>query len=120
MAELRHAVFTHYQRMGLRPRPARILVRKPFSARLLLVVRKDGYAEVVRHPTVQASKTSQTNVRLRRIFIPDTEIVTARGNYRGVLVSVTPDSVVLEVSMGITRSFSKDEIRRMETLSPQK
>ena len=46
--------------------------------------------------------------------------MTARGNYRGVLVSVTPDSVVLEVSMGITRSFSKDEIRRMETLSPQK
>lgn len=85
-----------------------------------LIVRKDGYAESVRHPSVQASKTVQTNVRLRRIFVPDTEIVTSRGSYRGVLVSVTPDSVVLEVSMGITRSFSKDEIRRMETLSPEK
>ena len=85
-----------------------------------LVVRKDGYAESVRHPTVQASKTFQANVRLRRIFIPDTEIVTARGSYRGVLVSVTPDSVILEVSMGITRSFSKDEIRRMESIAPAK
>ena len=84
-----------------------------------LVVRKDGYAESVRHPAIQASKTAQANVRLRRIFIPDTEIVTSRGSYRGVLVSVTPDSVILEVSMGITRSFSKDEIRRMENLSPE-
>ena len=85
-----------------------------------LIVRKDGYSESLRHPVVQASKSTQTNVRLRRVFIPDTEIVTARGNYRGVLVSVTPDSVVLEVSMGITRSFSKSEIRRMETISPEK
>ena len=85
----------------------------------VLVVRKDGYAESVRHPVVQASKTSQANVRLRRIFLPDTEIVTARGSYRGVLVSVTPDFVVLEVKMGITQSFSKDEIRRMETLQPE-
>ena len=53
-------------------------------------------------------------------FTADTEIVTARGNYRGVLVSVTPDAVVLEVKMGITRSFSKDEIRRMETLAEGK
>ena len=85
-----------------------------------LVVRKEGYSESVRHPKVQKEKTSHANVRLRRIFRPDTEIVTARGNYRGVLVSVTPDAVVLEVSMGITRSFSKDEIRRMETLAAEK
>ena len=85
-----------------------------------LIVRKDGYSESVRHPKVQKEKTSQANVRLRRIFRPDTEIITARGNYRGVLVSVTPDAVVLEVSMGITRSFSKDEIRRMETLTAEK
>ncbi|MBR2839401.1 MAG: PEGA domain-containing protein [Kiritimatiellae bacterium] len=85
-----------------------------------LVVRKDGYSEAVRHPKVRSEKTSQANVRLKRIFRPDTEIVTAKGSYRGVLVSVTPDTVVLEVSMGITRSFSKDEIRRMETLAAEK
>ena len=85
-----------------------------------LVVRKDGYSESVRHPKIRSEKTSQANVRLRRIFRPDTEIVTARGSYKGVLVSVTPDAVVLEVSMGITRSFSKDEIRRMETIAAEK
>ena len=85
-----------------------------------LVVRKDGFAESVRHPKIKSSKTSQANVRLRRIYIPDTEIVTSRGSYKGVLVTVKPDAVVLEVSPGITRSFSRDEIRRMETLKAEK
>ncbi|MBO7683435.1 MAG: PEGA domain-containing protein [Kiritimatiellae bacterium] len=85
-----------------------------------LVVRKDGYAESVRHPKIRSKATSKANVRLRRVFRPDTEIVTARGSYKGVLVSVTPESVVLEVSLGITRSFAKDEIRRMETLAAGK
>ena len=85
-----------------------------------LVVRKEGYAEAVRHPKIHNSKTSQANVRLRRIFLPDTEIVTALGSTRGVLVSVRPDAVVIEVSPGITRSFSRDEIRRMETLKTDK
>ena len=85
-----------------------------------LVVRKEGYAETVRHPKIRNSKTSQANVRLRRIFLPDTEIVTARGSTRGVLVSVRPDAVIIEVSPGITRSFSRDEIRRMETLKAEK
>ena len=85
-----------------------------------LVVRKDGYTESVRHPKVLSEKTAQTNVRLKRIFRPDTEIVTARGSYKGVLVSVNSDYVVLEVSPGINRSFSRDEIRRMESIADEK
>ena len=84
-----------------------------------LIVRKDGYSEVTRHPKIQSSKTSQANVRLKRIFIPDTEIVTARGSYKGVLVQVTFDSVILEVSLGITRSFKRDEIRSMNAIKPE-
>ena len=84
-----------------------------------LVIRKEGFAEVVRHPKIKSAKTSKHhNIRLSRIFTPDVEIVTARGTHRGVLVSRTPQSVVVEVSLGITRSFAVDEIRKINFLKP--
>ena len=86
----------------------------------VLVVRKDGYAEALRHPKVQNSKTSQANVRLKRIFQPDVEIVTDRGVYPGVLISNGPEAVVVEVSLGINRSFSRSEIRKMNFLKKDK
>ena len=85
-----------------------------------LVVRKDGYAESVRHPKIKNSKTSVANVRLRRIFVPNVEILTARGEYRGVFVSRSPTEVVLEVSLGITRSFPQSEIRKFTWLESGK
>ena len=82
-----------------------------------LVVKKDGYSDMARHPKVKNSQTSkQHHVRLQRIFTPDVEIVTARGRYTGVLVSRTSDAIVLEVKMGITQSFARDEIRQMNFL----
>lgn len=86
----------------------------------VLVIRRDGFNEVTRHPKIQQSKTTTANVRLKRIFIPDVEIVTSRGSYRGVLVSKTADSVTLEVSLGIMRSFPVDEIRKMTFLNSEK
>jgi hypothetical protein len=87
-----------------------------------LVVRKDGYAETVRRATVKNSKTATANVRLRRVFAPDVEIVTARGSHRGVLVTdaTTSESVVVEVSPGITRSFPRAEIRKINIIGPEK
>ncbi len=86
----------------------------------VLVIRKDGYSESTRHPKIVQSKTATANVRLRRIFTPDVEIITSRGSYRGVLVSKTPDSVTIEVSLGISRTFPVDEIRKMNFLKPEK
>lgn len=86
----------------------------------VLVIRKDGYTEALRHPKIQNSKTSQANVRLKRIFVPDVEIVTDRGSYPGVLVSNGPEAVVIEVSLGINRSFSRSEIRKMNFLKKDK
>lgn len=85
-----------------------------------LVVTKDGYADHVRHPTVQNQKTTQQRVRLRRIFVPNIEIVTTRGTYRGILVSNTPESVVVEVSLGITSTFPRAEIRKVNFLPAAK
>ena len=82
-----------------------------------LIVRMDGYAESVRHPKVESSKTAIANVRLKRVFEPNVEIVTARGTYPGVLISNSPEAVVIEVTLGITRSFPRDEIRKINFIS---
>lgn len=83
-----------------------------------LVVKKDGFADVTRHPKVRNSQTARHHrVRLARIFVPDIEIVTARGTYRGVLVANTADSVIVEVKMGITQSFARGEIRKINFLN---
>ena len=74
----------------------------------------------MRHPKIKNSKTSVANVRLRRIFVPNVEILTARGEYRGVFVSRSPTEVVLEVSLGITRSFPQSEIRKFTWLESGK
>jgi len=84
-----------------------------------LVVRKEGYAEWVRHPKVENNKTAQGVARLQRLFIPDIEIVTDNGSYRGVLVSRTPETVELEVSLGINRTFRRTEIRAINVLTPE-
>ena len=86
-----------------------------------LVVKKDGYSDTTRHPKVKNAQTSkQHRVRLQRIFAPDVEIVTARGSYTGVLVSNTPEAIVLEVKLGITQSFARDEIRKINFLKDEK
>ena len=84
-----------------------------------LVMKKEGYSDLTRHPKIQNSKTAKFHrQRLSRIFTPDVEIVTARGSYPGVLVSNAPEAVTVEVSPGITRSFPKEEIRKMNYLKP--
>lgn len=83
-----------------------------------LVVRKEGYAEWIRHPKVENSKTTPCGARLQRLFIPDIEIVTDNGSYRGVLVSRTPEMIEIEVSLGINRTFRRAEIREIKVLMP--
>ena len=86
-----------------------------------LVLKLDGYADATRHPKVKSSTTSrQHKVTLSRIFIPDVEILTARGTYQGVLIKRSGESVTIEVKPGIMRDFSQDEIRKINFLSPKK
>ena len=77
-----------------------------------LVLKKEGYSDKTNHPKVQSAKTSKYHhQRLVRIFTPDVEIITARGNYQGVLISRSGDWVEIETKPGITQSFARDEIR---------
>lgn len=82
-----------------------------------LVVRKKGYAEQTRHPKIRSRKTSSARVRLRRVFVPDVEIVTTTGRHRGILVEETPDLVIIEVTLGVQSGFPQADvlsIRRLE------
>jgi hypothetical protein len=82
----------------------------------VLVLKKDGYAEQTRHPKIESSKTQKMTVRLKRVFIPNVQIVTNNGTYDGVLVDHSPESVTVEVRLGIQRSFSRTEIRKITFL----
>lgn len=76
-----------------------------------------GYAETKRKVTVTANKGSQLAVRLKRIFIPDTEIETVNGTYTGVLMdSDNPDTYRLEVKEGIARDFRKSDVRSIRPI----
>ena len=81
-----------------------------------MVVRKEGYAEHTRHPKIRSHKTSQAKVRLRRIFKPDIEIVTDTGSHKGILVDNTPEYIIVEVKLGIQRSFPRADIRSIRFL----
>ena len=85
-----------------------------------LVLKADGFADLVRHPKVQSTKTLRHQVRLSRIFTPNVEIVTSRGTYKGVLKANRATEIEIEVSMGITRSFPRDEIRKVTLLNSDK
>lgn len=75
-----------------------------------MIVKKEGFADSTRHPKIQNSKTSKANVTLKRVFTPNIEIVTPNGKYRGVYVSADNDQIMIEVKMGVQRSFLKSEI----------
>lgn len=86
----------------------------------VLIVRKEGYAERVVHPKVNRESTTRCKIVLKRIFVPNVRVVTTRGTHEGVFVSSGVNGIVIEVKLGITRSFSKDEIRKIEYLSDVK
>lgn len=86
-----------------------------------IVLKKDGYADLTRHPKVFNSKTSKHHrMRMNRIFIPDIEIVTTYGTHRGVLVANEKDYVEVEISMGVIRTFKREEVRNLRFLNPKK
>jgi len=84
-----------------------------------LIVRCAGYAEGVRHPKIRSAKTAKANVRLKRILVPDVRIVTDAGSFDGALVSNAPDYVVVEVKLGVQRSFPRSEIRQIILLTDE-
>ena len=78
----------------------------------LRFVRK-GFFEKTQKVAITRGETATLHVALDRRFIPDHEITTANGVYRGVLDSTTTEGVKLETRPGVYHVFPiKDIISR--------
>ncbi len=75
-----------------------------------------GYREMSRKITVEAKKAVSATFKLKRVFTPDTTIVTPSGTYSGVLVTSTADFIRLEVKEGVTRDFRRESIREVKPI----
>ena len=94
-----------------------LFVRDINAGEYQLLARLRGYAETKGKVKIEAKKATKINLRLKRIFIPDTEIETVMGTYRGVLVdSDNPDTYRLEVKEGIMQDFRKADVRTIKSL----
>jgi len=94
-----------------------LFIRDIDAGEYQLLARLRGYAEAKGKVKIEAKKATKLNLRLKRIFIPDTEIETVSGTYRGVLVdSNNPDTYRLEVKEGIMQDFRKADVRTIKTI----
>ena len=81
-----------------------------------VMVRAPGFQDVARKIKFPAAQTTTLNVRLSRVFTPDTELDTTHGIFRGVLVSNTDAGLVLETKPGVEQTFRHEDIRKIVPL----
>lgn len=79
-----------------------------------VTVKADGYTTVVKHPTVENSKTQTLAVKMKRFFKPDVIVQTAAGEIRGRLIRSGSDYIDLEVSLGVTKTIPRASVRKFE------
>ena len=82
-----------------------------------LVLHADGFLEFSRKIKVEPKKTLTVNARLKKLFVPDTEVETSHGVFQGVLVSQSDVGVTLEIRPGVEQVFPKADIRKVSAIS---
>ncbi|MBO7483341.1 MAG: PEGA domain-containing protein [Kiritimatiellae bacterium] len=81
-----------------------------------LLVRCHGYAESERKFTIEPNRGTSVEVRLRRVFSPNVRVETPSDSYTGELVKDLPDSITIETSPGVVRTFRRSEVRKVEVI----
>lgn len=81
-----------------------------------VVIKRKGYAEVVKHPVVEAKKTLKAKIAMKRVFKPDVRITTSTGVIEGVMISSDVSKIVVETALGIERGVRRDSIRSIEPI----
>lgn len=79
-----------------------------------VTIKADGYTTVVKHPVVENSKTQEVAVKMKRFFKPDVIVQTASGEIRGRLIRSGTDYIDLEVSLGVTKTIPRANVRKFE------
>lgn len=82
-----------------------------------MVVHLDGYTDVRKRIKLDPTSTLDIpTIQLKRIFLPDTEVETIHGTYRGMFSSRTADSIVIEIKPGIHQPIRQADIRKIKSL----
>lgn len=87
-------------------------------------VEKHGYATWTGHVTVNASETTQQQIRLTRVFTPDLRVYLSDETVEGVMVKDDGYTLTLEVSLGpkrptMNRLIPHDRIIKRERIFAQ-
>ena len=83
-----------------------------------LVLRKEGYKEVVRHPIIKKDQTSKHHkVVMARVFKPNVEVTTVNGVIRGVLGTRTDKYMTVETKLGAYRTILISDIKDIKYLT---
>ena len=71
---------------------------------------KPGFYEKKQQVSVERGQTTTVNVKLPRKFIPNYEVTTAQGTFKGVFESATEEGITLETRPGVTTLYLKQNI----------
>ena len=71
---------------------------------------KPGFFEKSQEISVSRGETFTLNVKLPRKFIPNYEVVTSQGTFKGVFDSVSPEGITLETHPGVMTFYRKQDI----------
>lgn len=99
---------------GNRSEPFEIAAVLPGSHEV--TVKLAGYGDETRTVNLDNSQAEKLAIKLKRQFTPDVEVITLGGTYRGVLISNTPEAILIETTPGVTRSFRHLDIREINFL----
>lgn len=82
-----------------------------------VIIRKDGYHDIAKTIRVKAKSTVRIpHVYLKKAFVPDVEITTTDGTFRGVYKGDTSSTIILETSPGVEYPIPRNFIRKVEYL----
>lgn len=76
-----------------------------------------GYSEEIRHPVLNVSSTTSLKISMKKVFTPDTRVITSTERIEGVRKTVTGTYITLEVKPGVERTIQ--DYRRIEYLDLQ-
>ncbi len=83
-----------------------------------VTIRRDGFLEAVRTTQVAAKETAHLNrVSLKRAFIPNIEVTTVNGVFRGVYKSQNEATIVIETKPGTDYPIPRQFVRKVEYLT---
>lgn len=82
-----------------------------------LVLRKEGFQEVSRSVRVESKQTAKHHrVVMKRAFIPNIEVETANGTFRGVFRSQNESTIIIETKPGTDYPIPRSFVRKIKPL----